>query len=320
MAPRIQIIPTGNLGNQMLQLMLAESLKANVPGLEIGGVSLPDWGQYRRLQQPLQPNRLRLIGQYVDMLLLQRLLTQGVLKELEVAALGFRMAHYLPRQVFQQMFQPKGFVARDEFSDALLINVRGAEILKDTHEDYGPIAVSFYKQLSQATALRPVFMGQIGSDAYSMELRAAFPGALFLASRGPMGDFELMRSARHLAISVSTFSWLAAWLSEAESIHVPVSGILNPLQRPDIDLLPVEDPRYRFYRFPVRRWKGTQEQFKELTQPSDFEEMRGSQVRNALQEGRTLLEAGVSRYRRTLVACAWAHKFFGYPSRVRASF
>ena len=51
--------------------------------------------------------------------------------------------------------------------------------------------------------------------------------------------------------SVSTFSWLAAWLSEARRIVLPVSGLFHPVQSPDIDLLPLADPRYSFVLFPI---------------------------------------------------------------------
>jgi hypothetical protein len=50
---------------------------------------------------------------------------------------------------------------------------------------------------------------------------------------------------------VSTFSWLAAWLSDAEQIFMPLSGLLNPMQSTDVDLAPLNDPRYRFFLFPI---------------------------------------------------------------------
>jgi hypothetical protein len=72
-----------------------------------------------------------------------------------------------------------------------------------------------------------------------------------MLSTGAMSDFALLRAADELVVSVSTFSWLAAWLSRATTIHLPLSGFLNPQQNRTIDLLPIHDPRYRFYLFPV---------------------------------------------------------------------
>jgi hypothetical protein len=75
-----------------------------------------------------------------------------------------------------------------------------------------------------------------------------------------MADFGVLRASRHLCVAISTFSWLAAWLSEARTIHLPVAGALHPRQRPDMDLLPVADPRYRFHLFEPRPWGGTAEE------------------------------------------------------------
>ena len=52
-------------------------------------------------------------------------------------------------------------------------------------------------------------------------------------------------------VAVSTFSWLAAWLSDAATIIVPLSGFYNPAHHREIDLLPVDDIRYRYFLFPL---------------------------------------------------------------------
>ena len=85
-------------------------------------------------------------------------------------------------------------------------------------------------------------------------MRKRFPNAPFISSRGPLEDFAAIRNARNIVISVSTFSWLAAWLSEAEQIFVPMLGFLNPNHfhaNKIIDLLPTDDARYRFFLFPL---------------------------------------------------------------------
>ncbi|WP_210214029.1 hypothetical protein, partial [Mesorhizobium sp. M4B.F.Ca.ET.019.03.1.1] len=57
-----------------------------------------------------------------------------------------------------------------------------------------------------------------------------------------------------------TFSWLASWLSSAHTIHLPVAGILDPIIRPDIDLLPAGDARYRFHQLDIGDWTASAEQ------------------------------------------------------------
>lgn len=314
--PRLQIIPTGNLGNQMLQVMLTETLQHRLPSLQVGGLTLVDWGLRRQLAEPLRSKPLRLIGQYVDLQLLARLLETGVLRELELAALGFRMSHYLPRAQYASLFPRRAGLESPVGSNTLLINVRGAETLENTHADYGPIPVSFYSQLVGSTGLTPVFMGQIGVDRYSDALRRAFPAALFLPSRGAMGDFELIRSAQHIVVSVSTFSWLAAWFSDAQSIHLPVVGMFNPHQRPDIDLLPLNDSRYHFYRFPVRHWTGSPDQFEALEAAASYPQLSNLDAQAGLTLATAQLTRRTSAYRRSLVIEALANRLLRLPGRV----
>jgi hypothetical protein len=142
----------------------------------------------------------------------------------------------------------------------LLINVRGSEILGDCHPDYGPVPINFLVSVVQDTGLDPVFLGQLGNDYYSKALKRVFPSAKFISSGGADSDFEAIRSAHHILPSVSTFSWLATWLSKARSIHLPVLGMLNPLQRQDTWFLPLNEPRYHFYQFPIRYWEASNEQ------------------------------------------------------------
>jgi Glycosyl transferase family 11 len=94
-------------------------------------------------------------------------------------------------------------------------------------------------------------MGQLEDNGYVRELRSRFPFGVFLESRGAIEDFETIRQSKNIIISISTFSWLAAYLSDATCVVMPIMGFLNPQQRPDIDLLPINDCRYEFYSFPT---------------------------------------------------------------------
>jgi len=150
-------------------------------------------------------------------------------------------------------------------TDAIVVNVRAAEIVDDVHEDYGPVPVDFLVQAVELSGLEPVLVGQLGDNSYSNEIRGRFAGCRIIESVSPVSDFELIRSARQVVHGVSTFSWLAAWLSpRAEQVFLPVSGIFNPRQRPDIDLLPISDERYRFFELPTEPWTAHPEQMARL--------------------------------------------------------
>jgi hypothetical protein len=73
-----------------------------------------------------------------------------------------------------------------------------------------------------------------------------------------LADFGFLRSSSNLVLSVSTFAWWAAWLSDAQSIFLPVRGFFDPRVRPDVRLLPRDDERYRFIEFAeTESWTGS---------------------------------------------------------------
>jgi hypothetical protein len=255
----------GRLGNRMFQAMFAHRLAGLVPGAVVTGDALPEFG-LAPPRRPLPARHVVLAGHRVDLPRIVYLLRSGLIEGVATSALGCRMEFLDPAGMVRRLFPapaaaPEGFGA-----DTLVINIR-APMLRDAgghHPFYLPLPSAFYARLIAETGLRPVFLGQIGTDAYSEGLRAAFPRAVFLPSRGPLTDFGTLRASRHICVAVSTFSWLAAWLSEAETIHLPLAGILHPQLRPDINLLPLDDPRYRFHLLPPRRWHATAAELAEV--------------------------------------------------------
>jgi hypothetical protein len=125
--------------------------------------------------------------------------------------------------------------------------------LENAHPDYIVLPPNYYRMLAERSGLDLVFFGQIGDDPYSDSLRQAFPDARFVVGRNPGYDFEVLRRSCNIAPSVSTFAWLAAWLSEAERIYLPVGGFYNPIQHPRYNFLPVDDPIFEYILLPYSK-------------------------------------------------------------------
>lgn len=192
-------------------------------------------------------------------------------------------------ELVPRVAEPTYMAAHDE----LLINVRGEEILGQCHPDYGPVPLSFIHFIINYTGLEPVFLGQLSDDYYSCGLRKKFPKARFIASGGAYRDFEAIRAAQHILPAVSTFSWLASWLSSAQSIYLPVLGMLNPNQRNDTWLLPHNEPRYHFYKFPIRIWNGSPEQVRQVIYDPDMSETVSAEDLDSLKKHNNFLRSVV---------------------------
>lgn len=132
----------------------------------------------------------------------------------------------------------------------IVINIRGGDILQGIHPHYCLIPPEFYSFVINKTKKLPIFYGQLDDSPYMRELRNRFPTARFIESRGVREDFDFIRKSKHIIPCLSTFSWMASWLSKATSIHFPVAGVLNPMQHDSSMLVPLQDSRYHFYLFP----------------------------------------------------------------------
>lgn len=279
----LEIAPVGNLGNQMLQLVLATAIADQAPGLEIKGHDMPLWGLTGAPgRQGWLPS---LKGHHIDAAFAARLYRMGLLKEARLTGLGFRCEAYGSPSRYRSLFT-SAVRGRVFGPDVLLINVRAGEVLGDVHPDYGPLPHAYYERLIAETGLNPVFLGQLDDGPYSQALKARFPHAEFVPHQGVLEDFEALRGAANVVCSISTFSWIAAWLSDARRVFLPVAGLFNPGQRPEVNLLPVDHERYVFHAFPVRRWRGSPEDFAALSDPTPPALLTHEEIRVRLAKAR----------------------------------
>lgn len=247
--PTLRLANVGGLANRMIELIFAKSLQTLVPGLVIANVSIPEWNiHYDDVE--INGSRLVLpIQMKVDLFKLASMILAEKVDFIEYYGYAQHMTNFLKDQIFTDRLFPLG--EEDGYGDdTLVINIRGDEILDGRHPAYVLVPLLFYKKIVENTGLKPVFVGQITESQYMTALRAQFPRAEFRRSGGARRDFDVLRKSKHIVPAVSTFSWLAAWLSSA-TIHFPVLGLFNPFQEEDHMLLPLSEARYRFYLFPI---------------------------------------------------------------------
>jgi hypothetical protein len=245
----------GNLANKMLQYMGALTLASTIKDCEVVNVSIPEWG----IEIP-DDTQNQLFFENIDLWSWDAF--RPHLHELSAAAnqnqsIRIMMADHLQRMEFfrerafyNHIFPNVGPLEHKFTEDDLVINIRTAEILSGVPH-YPILPIAFYEDIISKTGKTPIFIGQLNSSEYVRRLKQCFPQATFIESRGARADFDLLRSAKNIVVAVSTFSWLAAWLSDAQNIILPLSGFFNPSHHREIDLLPTDDIRYRFFLFPL---------------------------------------------------------------------
>lgn len=278
----------GRAGNRLFQYFFCAELARRAGNHEVVGVHIPDldidigWGA-------AEPDQLfHIEGTHeFDLEGLASTLRHG--DHAGASFRGFAMRlEYFDRAFCRQLLNLKPVGGLGFGPEYLTINIRGGDIFagpqsdltaqgygrlygtdhlyKAIHPDYRPLPLAYYETLLKETGLKPVFVGETGThQAYEEALHDRFPNAVFTGARAAKEDFLTLMGSSHIALAISSFSWIAAWLSEARSIHIPVAGLFDPEQRPDIHLLPPpSDTRYIRHALPRLQWLGTPEQIAAL--------------------------------------------------------
>lgn len=239
--------PRGRFANQMFQLMLATRINERLDGQgTIYGHDLPDWGLLGKAlcAPPRRPLRMR--GHLFDLDETAYTLRSGLCDAILIEGWGMRMEYLRDPQPFRVMFQSP-VLPQPIAEDEILIHVRAEDIETGEYPGYYPLPFAYYDAVILRESRKPVFMGQLQNSPYMLALRQRYPQARFLPVASAACDFQTLRCARHVALSISSFAWLAAWLSDsAESIHYPIAGILDP-RGGSQNLLPLGDPRYQYW-------------------------------------------------------------------------
>jgi hypothetical protein len=250
----INIIPYGRLGNQMMQLMFAMAVQrhARTP-VRIEGYHLPEWGLGRQAGLEKAAVALAFSGTRSDVI--ATLIDRYRPRQIDVSYIILRASNLLPATDYIHLFPLSHDDGVATASDELLMHIRLGDVSAPTsHADMGPLPISYYSYLIATTGLRPVFIGEIDESPYCRALRRQFPQARFIAGGSAKQDFQTLRRASHLALSVGTYSWVGTYLSQAKEVHVPLCGIYDFSRRPEYDLLPTWDSRFVFHKIPGDVW------------------------------------------------------------------
>lgn len=250
----------GQLANQMFQLMLAVEIETRLTGdIDITGYDIPDWNLSAPHAPPFPERPAYLYFHRYNLDQIAYLFNVGAISTIIIAGWGMRLEYYPDPTPYRDLFTDTLCQGHPSHERDILLNVRTGDITSGFHPEYYPLPYAYYERIIDETSLTPVFMGQLTPNSYTDGLRRHFSGATFLETRTPMHDFSLIRNAKHVALSISSFAWLAAWLSQTlETIHMPIRGLFDP-RHPQINLIPLTDIRYRFYDvfFPAKQERRT---------------------------------------------------------------
>lgn len=253
----------GNLGNRILEFFAAAAIASKINSKVLINVNLPEWNYVydKNLHESMKNYKDELLylsdSDVVDVNSIAMKINETGKKYVIFEGYFQRINLYCKPEYYRKLF-PIDSAYQSEFADdEIVLNIRAGEILNGVSW-YPLVPPIFYKNLVDDTNMKPVLLGQLDRNRYVDEIVRLLPSARLLPSQGAVSDFNRLRQAKNICVAVSTFSWTAAWLSNADQIHLPLLGFLHPhCFKPGmhglggIDLAPTHDPRYHFHLMPL---------------------------------------------------------------------
>lgn len=182
-----QVRPQYALSHRMFQAMVADSVQKRVPGAQIVGVDLDEWGISSMHNVDSWGEQVGTSLHRIDVSDVARMLRARPGTVVSYPHIGARMENLLPVEHYRSKFPAQRGAPIQSFDDRfIVINIRQGNILSGEFPDYPLIPIEFYREIVNQMGKIPVFMGQTESSPYMDALRLAFPDGIILQTRGPL--------------------------------------------------------------------------------------------------------------------------------------
>lgn len=131
-----------------------------------------------------------------------------------------------------------------QLSNDLVVHIR-----RDDYITHGyTLTFESYKKMIESVSFNKIYITTDSpNDVFLKKFDAYNP---VIVNNSCIEDFKFISSFNKIIISQSSYSWWAAFLSNATEIIFPVTdfGIWGEISRPDIDLKIVDESRYKYIK------------------------------------------------------------------------
>lgn len=249
----ILINPLGNVANRILQFLVAKKIQQNTKNSTIKNITIPEFGLDQRDSSYVH-NQACAVGMEdifynLDVNGISKNIDNGNIDTFILGSFSFHIDSFPSRKFCKNLIKCDESI-QGFGDDVILINMRGGEVFHNVHGGYIVLPPEYYKHVIENSGLKPVFYGQIEENSYIKNLKEIFPDALFISGKDPVYDFNVIRNSKNIAMCVSTFSWLACYLSNAKKIYMPLGGIFSICQNYNQNLVPLDEKEYEFIMLP----------------------------------------------------------------------
>jgi hypothetical protein len=240
-------------------------LRGAWPGVQEFGI--PESVDYvASIEQAKGKSRRVSLGKNQEPIGLSFLLRHSLLDEVQITGTGLNVKNLSYGLNFSRSLEIGSYraaccrptILSENLTEAVFVHLRAGDLIADNklaRYDMYPLSMSYLRNLRKELNRDLVFVGEARTnDRYMESVVQNFGHDSLLPDNCIHDDFRVLMNATKVAISLSTFSWLAAWLStRAEEVYIPTAGFFHPKVRRDIDLVSGLDNRFKLIEYrPIR--------------------------------------------------------------------
>ena len=265
------LVLNGRLGNNLFQLSYIFYIKQRRPDITVYYPAIPSLGieespNYRELSESQPDFRIsnnELIGDEFFVLLDEQfdyiIHMSGWGMSPEIYS-GSRM--YL-KSIIDQTQQKKDF-EEIQTTKSLVFHIRGGDIWQNNrlkpqkyiHPEYSALPASYFETILNESKGEAEFVVENSVPKWYLRiLRKKLGIRISRSNSSAVEDLLKISKAQEVALGVSTFSWMGAFIGNPELVHIPKLGLFDRNRRPDLDFY---NPSWnvKIYAFEEHNWTG----------------------------------------------------------------
>lgn len=269
-------IRSGRVGNNLFQLSFAFYITSLLGNAKLVNFGIPEIGiQEDERYEFLVGEKSKTID--LSELEISQMLEKGTFGEflrnfkgselIKVRGLGKHPRIYLQSQEYLKSLVSHAVLPNTTNKDELVIHIRAGDLWRKfwqfktarVHPDYSALPLDFYRLVMASRSRSVLMVCEPGIPRwYLNKLRNLIPGVEFKVQQSSIYmDFQTILNAREVCLSISTFSWMAAFLGKSKIVHFPLRGLFDINQRPDLDLRSLGRGKIiNYYSIDAFRWRG----------------------------------------------------------------
>ena len=160
--------------------------------------------------------------------------------------------------------QRKQDIEEIKATEPLVFHIRGGDIWQNNrlkpqkyiHPEYSALPASYFETILHQSKREAEFVVENSVPKWYLRILRKKLGIRISRSKsGAVEDLLKISAAQEVALGVSTFSWMGAFIGNPELVHIPKLGIFDPSRRPDLDFY---NPGWevKLYAFEEHNWRG----------------------------------------------------------------